>query len=481
MKFEPQFVLGRSTVVSRTGTRSGVLGLEVPLGAGPFRGGAQARWVEVRRPDGFAYDEAHFLEGFRKSAAEFAMFRGTPAAQVVAAYGADDGIHALVVEKLDGTSLSDIAQAGALPAPTVLDLAQRLVPLWTTGVAFHIGAEELLLTADGRVRAEVELTSTRARQTVGAALMPLQADISYLSPEEVRGEKRLVQSGMFTLGMLLFELLSGRHPYFEGPPPNLFEILKAIATSHPPPLGDVAKVPTAVCRFVDRMLAKEPQDRFGSWSLVYDKLADLLGTEAVVSLLDLTPSTLLPTPRPFPDWSAWQALPREERWRELPIPGRTHESGEGAPRPPVMRDLFVEYAGSDQRPMFRVGSLLIDADCVSAEEFERFRISIGGASAGATGSDPVTAVSYEDAVAYAQWAGKRLPTNDEWDLCVKALGADRLQTGRVWEWTSTPHQEGYVVRGGRWRNKPELEPEPSNASFETDPAPDVGFRCVVVD
>ena len=148
------------------------------------------------------------------------------------------------------------------------------------------------------------------------------------------------------------------------------------------------------------------------------------------------------------------------------------------PKPPTLRDQGVEYAGNDYRPMFRVGSLLVDADCVSIDEFERFRIAIGGTPMGATGSDPVANVSHEDALAYAQWAGKRLPTNEEWSRCVAAVGADRLRTGLVWEWTRTPDGELWVVRGGRWRDRPDLEPDPSNASNEIDASPDVGFRCV---
>ena len=92
---------------------------------------------------------------------------------------------------------------------------------------------------------------------------------------------------------------------------------------------------------------------------------------------------------------------------------------------------------------------------------------------------PATRVSIADAEAYAHWAGKRLPTDAEWLAAVVAIGADRLATGEVWEWTATPVNGGRVVRGGRFRDAIDRPATPANQSYETDPAPDVGFRCVL--
>jgi hypothetical protein len=133
--------------------------------------------------------------------------------------------------------------------------------------------------------------------------------------------------------------------------------------------------------------------------------------------------------------------------------------------------------------------LRLDIRPVTNEEFMRF-VQATGAKAPSTwqrgkyqrekANDPVTGVTWHQAVAYAQWAGKRLPKADEWDNAASALDRARLQ----WEWTSDEVKPRGLGRQGTKRVlKGGSSTAPVQGATQTSAAwPDeqldyIGFRC----
>jgi hypothetical protein len=85
---------------------------------------------------------------------------------------------------------------------------------------------------------------------------------AYMSPEQAQGERVDTRSDIFSLGIVFYEMLTGRRP-FEGA--NAASVISAILRDTPRPVNELQPtVPRALARLVDRCLAKRPLDRFQS-------------------------------------------------------------------------------------------------------------------------------------------------------------------------------------------------------------------------
>lgn len=142
------------------------------------------------------------------------------------------------------------------------DIKPQNIMLASSGASINnaAGTGNLLvkLTDFGIVRVAEEAGLTNSGIVLGTA--------DYLSPEQARGEKLSASSDLYSLGVVMFEMLTGRPP-FTGP--TAVSIAMQHASTNPPVMRQVnpnVNIPAAVEQIVTKTLEKEPEDRFPSAS-----------------------------------------------------------------------------------------------------------------------------------------------------------------------------------------------------------------------
>ncbi len=179
-------------------------------------------------------------------------------------HGQAQGRYYIAMEFLEGQSLRDVLrQRGALP----LQEALRVVTAVADGLEFahkhgvvhrDVKPDNVHLEPDGRVvitdfgiaRLTFEPTLTAAGQIFGTP--------SYMSPEQVTGKEIDRRSDVFSLGVMLYEMVAGRKP-FTGD--SVVTITYNIINQEPPP---VTGAPPGVDQIIRKALAKEPARRYNS-------------------------------------------------------------------------------------------------------------------------------------------------------------------------------------------------------------------------
>lgn len=130
-------------------------------------------------------------------------------------------------------------------------------------ISDQIETDEKNTKSDSTARSLVSAPSTAELTRVGAVLgTPL-----YMSPEQCRGEHLTVQSDIYSLAVIVYQMLEGKLP-FDG---DYKEVMEAHKTKEPPPLK-VKKVPKKLKYIVMKALSKDPQDRPASAEAFANKI-----------------------------------------------------------------------------------------------------------------------------------------------------------------------------------------------------------------
>ncbi|NOT07268.1 MAG: serine/threonine protein kinase [Gemmatimonadales bacterium] len=223
--------------------------------------------------------------------AQVAMRLDHPNVCGIQAFGEAAGMPYLVMPFLEGETLSRReTRHGPMPAPLAVPLLRQLCRglqhAHDAGVLHRdLKPENVMLVADGGVEHAVVMDFGLAKESVaGAEVVKLTATgivlgtPEFMSPEQIRGKPLDARSDVFALGVLAFELLTGRLP-FEGNTAQ--ETMLAHLTGQPLRLRQAnAALPESLERVIAESIAHKPNDRFQRMSDFEEALGDCVGGSA---------------------------------------------------------------------------------------------------------------------------------------------------------------------------------------------------------
>jgi serine/threonine protein kinase/Tol biopolymer transport system component len=232
--------------------------------------------------------------------------------------GQQDGIDYLVMEYLEGETLAQRLQKGALPLEQVLqyaiEIADALDKAHRKGVTHRdLKPGNIMLTKSGTKLLDFGLAKLKqevAPANVQLSQLPTASDpltahgtilgtLQYMAPEQVEGKEVDARTDIFSFGAVVYEMTTGKRA-FEGK--TQASLIAKILEIDPPPISSLQPMtPPALDRVVKKCLSKEPEKRWQAASDVCDELkwiaegGSQAGMPARVAAHRKTPVRLLAT------------------------------------------------------------------------------------------------------------------------------------------------------------------------------------------
>src|SRR5688500_7230294 len=237
----------------------------------------------------FNEDQSH-LQRF-VSEAKAASALNHPNILTIYEFGEAEDARFIVSEYIEGKTLREIIRESKLTLPQILDISIQITGALSAAHKAHlvhrdIKPENIMIRPDGYVKvldfglaklveqknkSILSLEEPTVRQNLTAKGV-IVGTVNYMSPEQAKGERVDERTDIFSLGVLVYEMLAGKPPFDGG---NAIETMGSILNKEPVPLSRLTpEVPHEVKRIINKALRKDREQRYQT---AKDLLIDLTG------------------------------------------------------------------------------------------------------------------------------------------------------------------------------------------------------------
>lgn len=219
-------------------------------------------------------NEEKYLLRFRREA-EAVSALNHPNILTIHEFGSDNGQQFIATELVEGKTLRERIKQGHLAVGDALDIATQiagaLAAAHSAGIVHRdIKPENIMLRPDGYVKVldfglaklaeqyephSFDLDTERTDASSGL----LMGTLKYMSPEQASGLRVDKRSDIFSLGVVLYEMITGNPPFDDT---NKGKLVESILRDEPPTIGDRADAPEKLAAVVSKMLDKDRTRRY---------------------------------------------------------------------------------------------------------------------------------------------------------------------------------------------------------------------------